>query len=89
MSNYQSFLFSLAVVLQILLVCCSYTKEDFGIFAIGVTLVCSCTRHFPEKVERYILKHNILDDKGNGKLDLREALDIDYDTIYVFIHLLH
>ena len=32
------------------------------VFAIGITLVCSCTRHFPEKVERYILKHNILDD---------------------------
>lgn len=39
MSNYQSFLFSLAVVLQILLVCCSYTNEDFGIFAIGVTTI--------------------------------------------------
>ena len=59
------------------------------VFAIGIALVCSCTRHFPEKVEWYILKHNILDDKGNGELDLREALDIDYDTIYVFIHLLH
>ena len=57
------------------------------VFAIGIALVCSCTRHFPEKVERYILKHNILDDKGNGELDLREALDIDYDTIYVFYSL--
>ena len=57
------------------------------VFAIGIALVGSCTRHFPEKVERYILKHNILDDKGNGELDLREALDIDYDTIYVFYSL--
>ena len=57
------------------------------VFAIGITLVCSCTRHFPEKVERYILKHKILDDKGNGEFDLREALDIDYDTIYVFYSL--
>ena len=57
------------------------------VFAIGIALVCSCTRHFPEKVERYILKHKILDGKGNGELDLREALDIDYDTIYVFYSL--
>nr|DAL78754.1 MAG TPA: hypothetical protein [Caudoviricetes sp.] len=39
MSNYQSFLFSLMVVLQILLVCCSYTKEDFGEFATGVITI--------------------------------------------------
>ena len=53
------------------------------VFTIGVALVCSCTDHFPEKVERYISKHNILNDQGKGELDLREALDIDYNTMYV------
>ena len=57
------------------------------VFTIGVALVCSCTDHFPEKVERYISKHNILNDQGKGELDLREVLDIDYDTIYVFYSL--
>ena len=57
------------------------------VFTIGVALVCSCTDHFPEKVERYISKHNILNDQGKGELDLREALDIDYDTMYVFYSL--
>ena len=57
------------------------------VFAIGTALVCSCTNHFPEKVEWYISKHNILNDQGKGELDLREALDIDYDTMYVFYSL--
>jgi len=57
------------------------------VFTIGVALVCSCTDHFPEKVERYISKHNILNDQGKGELDLREVLDIDYDTMYVFYSL--
>ena len=57
------------------------------VFAIGTALVCSCTNHFPEKVERYISKHNILNDQGKGELDLREVLDIDYDTMYVFYSL--
>lgn len=39
MSNYQSFLFSLVVVLQILLICFSYTKEAFGEFAISVITI--------------------------------------------------
>ena len=54
------------------------------VFTIGITFVCSCTHHFPKKVERYISKHNILNDQGKGELDLREVLDIDYDTMYVF-----
>ena len=54
------------------------------ILVIGIILLCGCTCHFPEKVERYISRHYILDDKGNGELDLRKALDIDYDTMYVF-----
>ena len=54
------------------------------ILVIGIILLCGCTCHFPEKVERYISRHDILDDKGNGELDLRKALDIDYDTMYVF-----
>ena len=54
------------------------------ILVIGTILLCGCTCHFPEKVERYISRHDILDDKGNGELDLRKALDIDYDTMYVF-----
>ena len=58
------------------------------ILVIGTILLCGCTCHFPEKVERYISRHDILDDKGNGELDLRKALDIDYDTMYVFVHLL-
>ena len=57
------------------------------VFTIGVALVCSCKDHFPEKVERYISKHKILNDQGKGELDLREALDIDYDTMYVFYSL--
>ena len=54
------------------------------ILVIGTILLCGCTCHFPEKVERYISKHNILNDQGKGELDLREVLDIDYDTMYVF-----
>ena len=54
------------------------------ILVIETILLCGCTCHFPEKVERYISRHDILDDKGNGELDLRKALDIDYDTMYVF-----
>ena len=54
------------------------------VFTIGITFVCSCTHHFPKKVEWYISKHNILNDQGKGELDLREVLDIDYDTMYVF-----
>ena len=57
------------------------------VFTIGITFVCSCTHHFPKKVERYISKHNILNDQGKGELDLREVLDIDYDTMYVFYSL--
>ena len=40
MTHYQSFLFSLIVVLQILLTTYSFTEEDFGIFAIGITTLC-------------------------------------------------
>lgn len=40
MSNYQSFLFALVVVLQMLLICFSYTKEAFEEFAINVITIC-------------------------------------------------
>ncbi|EKY02100.1 hypothetical protein HMPREF9151_00845 [Hoylesella saccharolytica F0055] len=58
------------------------------IFAIGFTFICSCSSHFPDKIERYVLKHNILNGKGFGEVDLREVLRVDYDTMYVFHSLL-
>ena len=54
------------------------------VFTIGITFICSCSSHFPDKIEGYVLKHNVLNDKGVGELDLCEVLDIDYDTMYVF-----
>lgn len=40
MTNYQNFLVALIAVLQILLIACSCTKEDFWIFATGITTLC-------------------------------------------------
>nr|DAF78152.1 MAG TPA: hypothetical protein [Caudoviricetes sp.] len=40
MTHYQSFLFSLIVVLQILLTTYSFSKEDFEIFAAGIITLC-------------------------------------------------
>lgn len=54
------------------------------VFTIVFTSICSCSSHFPDKIEGYVLKHNILNDRGSGELDLREVLGMDYDTMYVF-----
>ena len=54
------------------------------VFTIVFTSICSCSSHFPDKIEGYVLKHNILNDRGFGELDLREVLGVDYDTMYVF-----
>ena len=54
------------------------------VFTIVFTSICSCSSHFPDKIEGYVLKHNILNDRGFGELDLREVLGMDYDTMYVF-----
>ena len=54
------------------------------VFTMVFTSICSCSSHFPDKIEGYVLKHNILNDRGFGELDLREVLGVDYDTMYVF-----
>ena len=46
------------------------------VFTIGVALVCSCTDHFPEKVERYISKHKILRQFGIRKFPKKLVISL-------------
>jgi len=57
-------------------------KRNIFYFIMIITFL-SCS-HTPNKLEEYINCNDELESNGNANIDLRKALKIDYDTMFVF-----
>lgn len=49
-----------------------------------IAIICVGCTHTPQKIEKYISRHCDINANDSCIIDLRKALDVDYDTMYFF-----